>query len=256
MSFLAPFFLLGALAIGLPILLHLIRRTSREKISFSSLLFLQPTPPRLTRRSRLENIWLLILRCLVIGLLAFGFARPYLQKPMTPDLSRGAARKVLILIDASASMRREGLWQEAQKKAQAILDGESPADQVAIYSFARQMQAELTFEQWANSPQAERAAIAGRRLSEIKPGWGGTHLGNALVHAAELFEDPQGLSAASRRQIVVITDLQEGSRTEGLQGYEWPRGLEATIEVVKTRRLTNSGLQWGADGDEKDSDPG
>ena len=44
MSFLAPLFLLGAAALALPVLFHLIRRTSREKITFSSLMFLQQTP--------------------------------------------------------------------------------------------------------------------------------------------------------------------------------------------------------------------
>src|SRR5438876_3043891 len=84
MSFLAPLFLLGALAVALPVVFHLIRRTSKEKITFSSLMFLQPTPPRVTRRNRLENIFLLFLRCLVLCFLALGFARPFLQKPMVP----------------------------------------------------------------------------------------------------------------------------------------------------------------------------
>ena len=77
MSFLAPLFLIGAAAIALPILFHLIRRTSKDKTIFSSLMFLLPTPPRVTRKSRLENILLLILRCLVLCLLALGFAPAY-----------------------------------------------------------------------------------------------------------------------------------------------------------------------------------
>ena len=52
MSFLSPLFLLGAAAILGPIVFHLIRRVTREKVPFSSLMFLQPTPPRLTRKSR------------------------------------------------------------------------------------------------------------------------------------------------------------------------------------------------------------
>ena len=80
MSFLAPLFLLGALAVSAPIIFHLIRQTSREKTLFSSLMFLLPTPPRLTRRSRLEHIFLLVLRCTVLCLLALGFARP-LREP-------------------------------------------------------------------------------------------------------------------------------------------------------------------------------
>ena len=34
-------------------------------------MFLSPTPPRLTRRSRLDNWFLLLLRATVFGLLAF-----------------------------------------------------------------------------------------------------------------------------------------------------------------------------------------
>jgi len=68
-------FLLGATAIALPIIFHLIRRTSRERMAFSSLMFLRPTPPRVTKRNRLENVFLLLLRCLVFCLLALAFAR-------------------------------------------------------------------------------------------------------------------------------------------------------------------------------------
>ena len=75
-------FLAGAAAIALPFLFHLIRRSSREKVVFSSLMFLEPSPPRITKRSRLEHILLLLLRCAVIALLAFVFARPFLQKPI------------------------------------------------------------------------------------------------------------------------------------------------------------------------------
>src|SRR5881394_142262 len=109
MSFLAPLFLLGAAAVAAPIIFHLIRRTSREKTIFSSLMFLMPTPPRVTRRSRLENIFLLILRCAALCLLALGFARPFIQAPVQAGSGNGLAKKFLILLDASASMRRANL---------------------------------------------------------------------------------------------------------------------------------------------------
>ena len=59
MSFLAPLYALGLLTIAAPILLHLIRRQPRDRVAFSSLLFLKQTPPRLTRRSRI-NHWFLL----------------------------------------------------------------------------------------------------------------------------------------------------------------------------------------------------
>src|SRR5947207_10692536 len=103
MSFLAPLFLLGALAVALPVIFHLIRRTTRERTPFSSLLFLRPSPPRLTRRSRLEHLLLLALRCLVIGLLAAGFSRPFFRKAMPAADPHAGSRKTVLLVDVSAS---------------------------------------------------------------------------------------------------------------------------------------------------------
>src|ERR1051325_8253068 len=109
MSFLAPLFLFGTAAVVLPVVFHLIRRSSRERTPFSSLMFLLPTPPRVTRRSKLENVFLLLLRCAVISLLAFAFARPFFSRPVAPDPGTGAGQKLLLLVDTSASMRRAGL---------------------------------------------------------------------------------------------------------------------------------------------------
>src|SRR5947208_2402300 len=137
MSFLAPLFLLGALAVALPIIFHLIRRTTRERTPFSSLMFLQPSPPRLTRRSRLEHIWLLLLRCAILCLLALGFARPFIKKPATVDPASASARRIVVLVDSSASMRRANLWADARQRAESILSRTSPADQVALFTFDR-----------------------------------------------------------------------------------------------------------------------
>src|SRR6266487_1493364 len=158
MSFLAPLFLLGAAALALPVVFHLIRRTSREKITFSSLMFLQQTPPRMTRKSRLENIWLLLLRCLVLCLLALGFARPFLQRPVADTASAGRGKKLALLIDASASMRRENLWPDARAKAEEYLRRASPADVVAVFTFDTSLHPLVSFEQWTAMGLAERSA--------------------------------------------------------------------------------------------------
>lgn len=254
MSFLAPLFLLGAAALALPVLFHLIRRTSREKITFSSLMFLQQTPPRMTRKSRLEHIFLLLLRCLVLCLLALGFARPFLQRPLSADSAAGAGARVVVLVDVSASMRREGLWADARARAERVLRGASPADAVMLVVFDRTSRTLVNFEQWASASPGDRAALASQRLGEVTPGWGGTHLGHALLNAVELLEEQTTGPAATpaARRIVVVTDLQEGAHVEGLQGFEWPRGLEVVLESVKARRPTNAGLQLVTSHDESE----
>ncbi|HEX5222184.1 MAG TPA: BatA and WFA domain-containing protein [Verrucomicrobiae bacterium] len=251
MSFLAPLFLLGGLAIALPVVFHLVRRSSREKQMFSSLMFLKPTPPRMTRRNRLEHIFLLLLRCLAICILAFAFARPFLQKPMAATPTNTPAAQVVILVDTSASMKRDGVWTDALAKAEAALKNTTPGDQVAVLTFDDQVRNLVSFEQWTSMNASERSAIAAQRLAEIKPTWRSTHLGNALLAAAETIADAEKREQhIGPRRIVLITDMQEGSRLDGLQGHEWPRGLEVVVEPVKAKRPTNAGLQWVMDADD------
>src|SRR5438309_3873206 len=145
MTFLAPLFLIGALAIGLPILFHLIRRTTRERTIFSSLMFLLPSPPRLTQRSRIEHLLLLLLRCTVLCLLALGFARPFIRKAFNNEPSSLGGKRIVMLLDTSASMRRANLWSDARERAQSILRDCVPGDQVAVYTFDRQLNPLVTF---------------------------------------------------------------------------------------------------------------
>jgi hypothetical protein len=234
-------FLIGGLAVGLPILFHLIRRTSKDKIPFSSLMFLTPTPPRVTRRSRLENIWLLILRCLVILLLAAGFARPFIQKPLSANPNSGNGARIVVLLDTSASMRRAGLWQDARSEAESIVKRAAPGDQIAMIAFDREVRTLWNFDDWSRMSPPERLSRAKQQLQSLNPGWNGTYLGNALVQASEMLQDSRDKQVENRR-IIVISDLQKGSHLDGLQGLEWPTGVEVTLQQVKNRR-DNAGLQ-------------
>jgi hypothetical protein len=241
MSFLAPFFLLGALALALPVVFHLIRRTTRERTLFSSLLLLRPTPPRLTRRSRIEHWLLLLLRSLVVCLLALAFARPFFRS-QGGDPDSAAGRRKLILVDASASMRRANLWADARQKVNALLRKTLPGDQVALATFDLSLHPLLSFEQWNAAPPNERAALASTRLAAAAPGWMGTHLGNSLISAAELMSDSSSKAGSAPSEIVVVTDLHEGCRLDGLQGYVWPRNMEVSVEVLKPVHRGNAGL--------------
>ncbi len=247
MSFLAPLFLAGAAAIALPFIFHLIRRSSREKIVFSSLMFLDPSPPRITKRSRLEHILLLLLRCAVLCLLAFAFARPFLQKPMSAGATNDQSARVAVLVDASASMRRENLWSDAKNSALKAIRGLQPSDRVAVYAFDQQLRTVLGFSETAQMGQAERIGATESRLNGLQPGWAGTHLGSALVQATEhLLEE---LNRDSKEQgntmlrLIVVSDLQSGAKLDGLQGFEWPKQMEVQFENVQAKESSNAGLQ-------------
>jgi hypothetical protein len=188
---------------------------------------------------------------LAICILAFAFARPFLQKPMAATPIQNAGAQIVLLVDTSASMKRDGAWAEALAKANAALEQTTTADQVAILTFDDQVRTVIGFEQWAESNFSDRATLAKQRLAESQPAWHATHLGNALIAAAEVIEDAEKREQhTGPRRIMLITDLQEGSRLDRLQGYEWPRGLEVVVEPVKSKRPTNAALQWVMDAEE------
>jgi hypothetical protein len=247
LNFLAPLFLAGAAAVALPFLFHLIRRSSREKIIFSSLMFLEPSPPRITKRSRLEHILLLLLRCAVLCLLAFAFARPFFQKPLPSATGGDKNARVAVLVDASASMRREDLWNQARARAIAVVRQLKPDDSLALYTFDQQLRTVLSFADAAKLSPGERVSAAETRLAAVNPSWSGTHLGHAMLNATEhlleqLNRDAQEQGNTTLRMIVV-SDLQSGARLDGLQGFEWPKKLEVQLESVAGKELSNAGVQ-------------
>jgi len=260
MGFLTPLFLLGALAVVAPILFHLVRRTTNDRFTFSSLLFLQPTPPKLTRRSRIEHWLLLLLRCLILGLLALGFARPFFNDASRGGADGNLARQRVILLDVSASMQREGAWTQARQKVEKLLADARPTDQFALYTFDQQAKALVTFEQWRQAQDAERKAVATQRLADAKPGWRSTHLGNALATATEALEEEAARAELKRsaidREIIVVTDLQEGAKLDGLQGMQWPEGVKVEVETLNLGKRSNAGVQLVAEGEEATASAG
>jgi len=250
MNFLSPWFLLGGLAIAGPILFHLIRRAARERVPFSSLMFLRSTPPRITRRSKLENLWLLLLRCLALLLLATGFARPFFSRDIALPTATSEARQVVLLVDTSASMRREGLWSKARSVAESYLDKAKPADQFAIMTFDRQPRTLVSFTEWSSWAADQRAGLARQRLAGVNPDWMSTQLGLALTSAGEqMMNDTGAGKPAARREVVLISDLQEGAKLDGLQGHDWPTGVKVSVERVEPSRQGNAGLEILAEPD-------
>ncbi len=246
MNFLAPLFLFGALAIAAPFIFHLIRRTTKERTRFGSLMFLEPSPPRLTKRSRLEHLLLLLLRCLALALLAFAFARPFFQETSVQESESGLPARTVVLVDTSASMRRAGLWDAARERAAEMFADAGPADQVAVVTFGRGVNTLLNFEDWSAAEPGARRALAAERLAVTTPSWEATELGGAVVTAAEMLLDNDTANPGPRR-IVLISDLQAGSRVDALSSFEWPQGVQLVLAGVTARNSTNASLQLIAD---------
>jgi hypothetical protein len=120
MSWLFPLYLAGAAAVIVPILLHLRRQPPKDRVAFSSLMFLEETERQPTRRRRLENWLLLLARCLILILLALMFARPFSRDREAGGVEEGES--VVVLLDRSASMRRGDLWERGVEAVREVVE--------------------------------------------------------------------------------------------------------------------------------------
>ncbi len=246
MSFLAPIFLTGLAAIAAPVIFHLIRRMPADRLPFSSVMFLKPSPPRLTRRSRIEHWLLLLLRGAALALLALAFSRPFLPVAIELPLAESPRRRVAILVDTSSSMRRDDLFAQAQRLAEKTLDDIRPRDEVGLFTFDRRV---TTHVGWGGNPPrstVERRSLVRQKLAELEPTWQSTNLGAALVQLADTLEatrEAESNADDARLEIVLVSDLQQGGGLEALQDYPWPESVRLIVEQVEPAATTNATLR-------------
>ncbi len=122
MNFLFPLYLLGAAAVVIPVLLHLRRRPPQDVVPFGALMFLEAAPVPPVKRRKLEDLLLLALRCLALALLALMFSRPLLA---TKDKAASSVRAWVVLLDQSASMRRDDIRPQLGTQLDAALAADS-----------------------------------------------------------------------------------------------------------------------------------
>ena len=250
MSVLAWLFGLGFLALVGPLLFHLIRRTPKGEVQFSSLMFLRPTPPTLTRRSRLDNLLLLALRMAAVALIAAAFMRPFFNSNVKLDFADVPGRKIAVLIDTSASMKRADLWDQAAKKIERIIENAEANDEIGIFAFDAQLQKQIGYTKKAD------AANLMQKFSALKlePSSNVSNLGDALVDIANRLlesqqieqaseEEEAGSTLASKLQVVVVSDMQSGSSTSALQSFRWPENVKVKFEQVSAQPSTNATLE-------------
>jgi len=134
MGFLAPWFLGGLLAVGLPIYVHLLRRHKTTPLPFSSLMFFEQRTQSSTKHRRLRYLLLFALRLAFIILLILAFSRPFIRS--TTMTAAGAGRQSVLAIDNSFSMRQDDRL--AKAKAEALLTLNALHGPAQIVSFSGQ----------------------------------------------------------------------------------------------------------------------
>jgi hypothetical protein len=113
-GFLAPWFLAGAVAVGLPFWIHLLRQYRSTPHPFSSLMFFERRTQSSIKHRRLRYLLLLSLRVALLLLIALAFANPFVTKS---GGAAGGPRMLVIAVDNSFSMRYDDHLARAKQQA-------------------------------------------------------------------------------------------------------------------------------------------
>jgi hypothetical protein len=235
MGFLAPAFLLGLLAIAVPVLVHLAHRERRETRAFPSLMFLKRVPHRSVRRRRIRQWLLLALRGAALGLLALAFAEPVLQGAGRRRAVTGGAAARVVLVDRSYSMGYRDRWPRALQAARGVLDEAGAGDRTGLVFFGERAE--------AAAPLTDDRAVLEAALDGSVLGWEGTRFAPALNLGLRMLDE----SGRERREIVLVSDFQSRA-LDGLDEVELPAGTELrsidlTQGATQDRGITEVTLQ-------------
>jgi hypothetical protein len=166
MGFLAPWFLAGLAAVGLPIWIHLLKRHKTDPRLFPSLMFFEKREMSSVKHRRLEHILLFALRALMLILLAFLFANPFIKRDPS---AIGGKRVLVIAVDHSFSMRASDHLSKAKDEALSLIAGLKPGDQAQVVALGGQVQA-LT--QIISDPGELRVAVQSIQPSDSRASFG------------------------------------------------------------------------------------
>ena len=191
MGFLAPLFLAAALAVAIPVLVHLTHKEKKEPVLFPSLMFLHRVPFRSRQRQAIRHWWLFALRALAVILLALAFARPILSS----RLLRGSAPSTTVIVmDRSASMGAAGRWQRALAAARDVLDRHQSNARIGLYAATGEVEV-------LGEPTEDIGSLRAS-LQLMRPSDGGANLPAAIRLAADR------LAQSGGGELVLISDFQ------------------------------------------------
>lgn len=192
MSMLAPWFLLGLLALALPVWLHRLQTQSSERRAFSSTMLLERSEQRVHVRRRLKYFVLLTMRLLLLAALALAFAKPFLERP--PAVAADAAAGThFVVVDVSASMGRSGVFAQALEQARAAIAAAPAGARIEVLAAADRLRP--VDDRGGNPPE--------RALARLAPG-------PLRLDFGTLARDLETMAAAAAAPVTVhlISDFQ------------------------------------------------
>src|ERR1700733_8335965 len=200
MTFLNIGALFGLGAVAIPIIIHLLNQFQVKQVTWAAMRFLRESIEKNQRRLRLEDILLLLLRCLLVALLILALARPTWHSGAKTTGSHQVS--AVIILDNSYSM---GLTNGIQTSLQR---GQAAAEQI-LAAFPTGSSSALFFAADGVKPVVAQPTfdfnLLREKIRQAKLTDRATDLSNALQLAVTTLQKHEG---AGSKEIYLITDGQ------------------------------------------------
>jgi hypothetical protein len=199
MTFLNAILLFGIAAAAIPLIIHLLHRSRFRVVKWAAMQFLEIHQRTQRRRIRIEQLLLLLIRCLIPAVLAFLMARPVLTGLRA--LLGAAKTSTVVLLDNSYSMdigtKNQNTFTAAREAATQLIRHLGRGSEVAVVLMGG-VPAPLLDEPTFNT---DRAA---RELAALQTGYGSANVPAALDLGLGLL----GKMHEVQRELVVVSDFQ------------------------------------------------
>jgi hypothetical protein len=220
---LAPWFLLGALAVGVPLYLHLLRKHTSTPTDFSSLMFVEARTQSSIHHRRLRYLLLLALRLLVLLFLVLAFANPYINRTF---VSASGEKLLVVAVDNSFSMRAGSRLDDAKRQAEALLASRNAAQRAQVLAFGSQVQ---VMTQPIIDPASLTSAVQGIEVGDSRGSFGA--LAGALRSIAEMVQTPIELD--------VFSDMQRTNMPPSFNEMAMPSNVSLVLHPLVKDNVPN-----------------
>ena len=202
-------FAAGSAAVSIPIIIHLLAKRRFKRIRWAAIDFLIMAEKENRRRINIQQLILLILRCLAIFLIGLLLARPYMRPTgLAGVFGAEAPRHRVFILDDSFSMSyttgATTTFDKARSTVIRLLEWsyqEAPHDRITFLKTSRP-QVPIVSNLTLNEKQLLELRST---LERLEPSSSPSHFDDLLVQLVEdLLADPQELNTA----VYIVSDFQ------------------------------------------------
>lgn len=221
-------------AAAAPIIIHLWNRRKYREVSWAAMEYLLAAIVKSSKRMRIEQLLLLLIRIALIVLVVLALAEPFLSAVASPFIS-GARTHRVIVIDGSYSMAfrpaDKSVWETAKQRATDIVDNSKEGDAFSLILMGDQPRAIVGTAAFDKADFIEE-------IDNLRMPHGSADLPAALQATEELIQQvSQDQSQLAQQHVYLLSDL--GMNT---WGREARTGTADSAFVDRLERLKETAV--------------